>query len=101
MERFIEPGKDKRREIPRAFVPRVRWSSDAMRRVSQDVEWARHSNPSGAAEIAGLLLGKPGFVTEILDCEPVFLVSESDYAEAFARAGKRRLQRAVAALEST
>src|SRR5437763_16957315 len=53
-----------------------RWSPDAIHRLDDEVQWALTSNPAGAAEIAGILLGKSGPPVEIADCHPVFLMQE-------------------------
>src|SRR5690242_14705577 len=60
-------------------VRQLRWSPDVVRRLYEDAEWALTSNPTGAAEIAGLLLGKSHSTVEIIDCHPVFLMHERDH----------------------
>src|SRR5436309_8318266 len=101
VDHFMGTGAGIGPHIFSAHVPRVRWNPDAVKRLSGDVEWAHKSNPTGPAEVAGLLVGRMGPVNEILDCEPVFLIPEHEYAAEFTRAGKSQFQRALAAIEAT
>ncbi len=77
-----------------------RWTSEAVRRLYQDVDWALTSNPTGAAEIAGVLLGKSGSIIEIIDCQPVLLMQERDHAYALTGPGRREFERTIGALRS-
>ncbi len=77
-----------------------RWSSDAVRRLCEDVEWALTSNPTGTAEVAGVLLGKISPTTEITDCRPVFLMRPRDHAYALTGPGKREFERVTAEVRS-
>lgn len=77
-----------------------RWGSGAVRRLYEESEWALTSNPAGAAEVAGILLGKTGPTTEITDCRPVFLIHPSDHAYALTGPGKREFERVTAAIRS-
>jgi hypothetical protein len=77
-----------------------RWSPDAVRRLDEEVEWALTSNPTGAAEIAGVLLGKSGPKIEITDCQPVFLMHPPDHAYALTGPGVCEFERAKAAFPS-
>ncbi|MFL6354814.1 MAG: hypothetical protein ACJ74Z_23590 [Bryobacteraceae bacterium] len=74
----------------------IRWNPDAVRHMDADVEWALTSNPSGPAEVAGLLLGKPGPPFAIIDAQPVFLIRPSDRGDALIGSGKRLLERTIA-----
>ncbi len=74
-----------------------RWSPDAVRRLDEEVEWALTSNPTGAAEIAGVLLGRSGPTLEITDCQPVLLMRPQDHAYALAGPGRREFERTTAA----
>lgn len=84
---------------PRASAP-FRWTPDAVRRLCEDVEWALTSNPTGPAEVAGLLLSKRDQAIEIVDCEPVFLMQKRDHAFALEGPGRHEFQRKMAALRS-
>jgi hypothetical protein len=77
-----------------------RWSPDAVCRLDQEAEWALTSNPTGAAEVAGVLLGKIGATIEITDCRPVFLMHPRDHAYALTGPGKREFERTTAAFQS-
>lgn len=77
-----------------------RWSPDAVRRLDQEAEWALTSNPTGAAEVAGVLLGKIGATIEITDCRPVLLMHPEDHAYALVGPGKREFERTTAAFQS-
>ncbi len=83
-----------------AVAPRFRWSPDAVRRLVEEAEWALTSNPTGPAEIAGLLLGKSGPIIEIIDCHPVLLMLERDHANALTGPGKLEFERTMAAFRS-
>ena len=72
------------------------WNMDAVRRLAEDAAWALTSNPTGVAEVAGLLLGKVGSSVEILDCQPVCLMREQDHGFALAGPGRREFERAIA-----
>ena len=84
----------------RGGIGRLRWNPDAIRRLDQDIEWALTSNPTGAAEVAGLLLGKIGSPMEITDFKPVFLMQPRDRAYALAGPGRKEFERTIAALQS-
>jgi hypothetical protein len=84
----------------RAAALPFQWNPDVVRRLDQDVEWALTSNPTGAAEIAGLLLGKSDPGIEVIDCQPVFLMQERDRAYVLTGPGKREFERTVAAFRS-
>lgn len=71
-----------------------------MRRLYEDVHWALTSNPTGAAEVAGVLLGKTDSMTDIMDCQPVFLMQEQDHAYALAGPGRREFERTMGAFRS-
>jgi hypothetical protein len=77
-----------------------RWSPDTVRRLYEDVEWALTSNPSGAAQVAGIFLGRSDSAVEILDCHPVFLMKERDHTYALAGPGRREFERTIAAFKS-
>jgi hypothetical protein len=77
-----------------------RWSPDAVRHLYEDVEWALTFNPTGAAAIAGVLLGKSDSTIEIMDCQPVFLMQEQDHAYALGGPGRREFERTMAACRS-
>jgi hypothetical protein len=78
----------------------LRWTPDAVHRLYGDVDWALKSNPTGAAEVAGLLLAKSDHTVEIVDCQPVFLMQEGDHPYAIAGPGRREFARALAAVRS-
>jgi hypothetical protein len=65
------------------------------------VEWALTSNPTGAAEVAGVLLGKSDSTIDVMDCQPVFLMREQDHAYALTGPGRREFERTLDALRST
>lgn len=80
---------------------RFRWSREAVRRLDEEVEWALTSNPTGAAEVAGVLLGKKGFTTtEVTDCQTVFLMQPGDHEYALSGPGRREFDRTIAAFKS-
>ncbi|MFL6351058.1 MAG: hypothetical protein ACJ74Z_04295 [Bryobacteraceae bacterium] len=83
-----------------AGVRRFRWSPDAVRRLDEDIEWALTSNPTGTAEVAGVLLGSIGPISEITDCQPVLLMQPKDHAYALAGPGRSEFERAIAAFPS-
>jgi len=72
-----------------------------VRRLYEDLEWALTSNPTGAAEIAGVLLGKVDSTMDIMDSLPVFLMQEQDHAYALAGPGRREFERTLAAFPSS
>lgn len=76
------------------------WNQDAVRRLAEDAAWALTSNPSGTAEVAGLLLGKSGSSVEIVHCHPVCLMREQDHAYALTGPGRREFERAIASFQS-
>ena len=79
---------------------RLRWDPEAVRRLDEDIEWAITSNPTGSAEIAGILLGKIGPTLEITDCKPVFLMQPRDHAYALAGPGKEHFKSTIAGFRS-
>jgi hypothetical protein len=81
-------------------APRFRWSPDVVRRLDEDVDWALASNPTGAAEIAGVLLGKIAPIIEITGCQPVFLMQPRDHAYALSGPGKSEFERMIAGFQS-
>ncbi len=81
-------------------APSFRWSADAVRQLDEDVAWALTSNPTGPAEVAGILLGKSGPTLEITDCQPVLLMNPLDHAYGLAGPGKREFERAIATFRS-
>lgn len=87
--------------IPRSQIkPQWRWSPDAVRRLDADVEWALTSNPTGAAEVVGVLLGKIGPTIEVMDCQPIFLMQPADRSHALAGPGRGEFERTIAAFQS-
>lgn len=68
-----------------------------MRRLDDEAEWAFASNPTGTAEIAGVLLGRSGPTLEITDCQPVFLMHPQHHGYALAVPGRREFERTTAA----
>ena len=70
---------------------------DVARKLDDEAEWALTSNPTGAAEVAGLLLGNPGPIIEISDCEPVLLMQKQDHAYALNGPGSLEFKRMMAA----
>ncbi len=81
-------------------APKFRWSPNAVRRLDEDINWAITSNPTGAAEIAGVLLGKVSPTIEITGCQPVFLMQPPDHAYALAGPGRSEFERMIAAFKS-
>jgi hypothetical protein len=81
-------------------APRFRWSPDTVRRLDEDINWALTSNPTGAAEIAGVLLGKITPSIEITGSQPVFLMQPRDHAYALAGPGRSEFERMIAAFQS-
>ncbi len=75
------------------------WNQDVARHLDEDAAWALTSNPTGAAEVAGVLLGRISTV-EIVDCLPVLLMQEQDRANALSGPGKREFERAIAQFRS-
>jgi hypothetical protein len=84
------------RPIGRSF----RWSAEAVHHLYEEVQWALTCNPTGAAEITGVLLGKSDSSIEVVDCQPVFLMQEQDHAYALGGPGKREFERAIADFRS-
>jgi hypothetical protein len=78
-----------------------RWTPEAVRHLYEDVQWAQKSNPTGAAEVAGVLLGKGDSSDEIVDCHPVLLMQEQDHAYALGGPGRRGFERAIMAVRSS
>ena len=76
------------------------WSPDAVCRLDEEVDWAFTSNPTGAAEVAGVLLGKSSPTIHVTGCQPVFLMHPTDRAYALAGPGKREFERTIAAFRS-
>jgi hypothetical protein len=81
-------------------APRFQWSPDVVRRLDEDVNWALTSNPTGAAEIAGIVLGKIAPTIEITGCQPVFLMQPSDHAYALSGLGRSEFERIIAGFQS-
>jgi hypothetical protein len=79
----------------------LRWTPDAVRHLYEDVKWAQKSNPTGAAEVAGVLLGKSDSSDEIVDCQPVLLMQEQDHAYALGGPGRREFDRAITMARSS
>ena len=77
-----------------------RWSAQAVHRLYEEVQWALTCNPTGAAEIAGVLLGKSDSGIEVVDCQPVFLMQQQDHAYALGGPGRREFERAIADFRS-
>jgi hypothetical protein len=77
-----------------------RWSAQVVHRLYEEVQWALTCNPTGAAEIAGILLGKSDSGIEVVDCQPVFLMQEQDHAYALGGPGRREFERAIADFRS-
>lgn len=73
-----------------------RWNRNAVRRLEEDAAWALTSNASGAAEVAGVLLGRCRSPVEIEDCKPLFLLQQRDHDYALSGPGKREFERAIA-----
>jgi hypothetical protein len=67
-----------------------------VRRLDEEVEWALTSNPTGPAEIVGILLGQSGRPIQIRDCQPVFLLREGDHEYALTGPGRREFERKMA-----
>ena len=72
-------------------------SPAVVRRLDQEAEWALTSNPTGAAEVAGVLLGKRGQIIEISDSEPVLIMQQRDRAYALTGPGSLEFRRKKAA----
>ncbi|MGI8962161.1 MAG: hypothetical protein ACR2IV_20865 [Bryobacteraceae bacterium] len=94
-------GNAERVDLSGEGVPQLRWHPDAVRRLDEDVEWALTSNPTGAAEVCGVLLGKVGPTIEITDSQPVFLMYPRDHAYALAGPGRGEFERTITAFQST
>jgi hypothetical protein len=77
-----------------------RWSAEAVHRLYEEVQWALTSNPTGAAEVTGVLLGKSDSSIEVVDCQPVFLMQKQDHAYALGGPGRREFERAIADFRS-
>ena len=75
---------------------RFRWSAEVVRRLDEEAEWALTSNPTGAAEVVGILLGQSGRPVQIRDCQPVFLLRERDREYALTGPGRREFERKMA-----
>ncbi len=73
---------------------------DVARKLDDEAEWALTSNPTGAAEVAGLLLGNAGRIIEISDCEPVLLMQKLDHAYALTGPGSLEFKRMMAAFSA-
>jgi hypothetical protein len=94
------PLEGQPRTIGSTAPHQFRWSPDAVRRLDEDIEWALTSNPTGTAEIAGVLLGKFGPTIEITDCQPLLLMQPTDHAYALAGPGRDEFERTIAACQS-
>lgn len=73
---------------------------DVALRLDNEAEWALTSNPIGAAEVAGLLLGNSGPIIEINDSEPVLLMQKADHAYALTGPGSLEFKRMMAAFSA-
>jgi hypothetical protein len=78
----------------------VNLSLNVVRKLHEEAEWALTSNPTGAAEVAGLLLGNPGSVIEINDSEPVLLMRTLDHPYALTGPGGLEFKRMIAAFST-
>jgi hypothetical protein len=74
---------------------------DVLRRLNDEAEWALKSNPTGAAEVAGILLGNCGPIIEIGDSEPVLLMQEQDRAYALTGPGSLEFKRMMATFSAS
>jgi proteasome lid subunit RPN8/RPN11 len=81
---------------PVAARARFRWSADVIRHLDEEVDWALTSNPTGPAEIAGILLGQSGRHIQIRDCRPVLLLRKQDHEYALTGPGRREFERKMA-----
>ena len=81
---------------PVAARARFRWSADVVRHLDEEVDWALTSNPTGPAEIAGILLGQSGRHIQIRDFRPVLLLRKEDHEYALTGPGRREFARKMA-----
>ncbi len=79
---------------------RVHWDAEAVRRIEEEIRWARAVNPGGPAEVAGLLLGTVDSSIEIVAFEPVLLMSERDHGYGLNGPGKREFARRIDSFQS-
>lgn len=89
--RELEPGVRPSTEDNAALA--VNCLSAVVRQIDEEADLALTSNPAGAAEVAGVLLGSYGPIVEITASEPVLLMQERDRAYALAGPGSIAFKR--------